>query len=187
MNTEGTDMATAQNRKTKQKKTIKVSNKVSSEKKKNTKADSSKELPKRDITAFVTMQMLSGNISILKIPRSDLEKALEQYCNENPTIDATKIPLVGFCDKNGKDEVAKAIISLSKKYCGVKGSRTAIFSKDGHSVIIFGKSAKEIISKISVKKAAKVERLKTKIKVRALFPIEKKLNCFGGEKVSDHI
>lgn len=182
-------MATAKNKKDKQKKTVKTSKKVSSEKKKkkNTKVVSSKELPKRDITAFVTMQMLSGNISILKIPRADLEKALEKYCNENPTIDATKIPLVGFCDKNGKDEVAKAVISLAKKYCGAKGSKTAIFSKDGHNVIIFGKSAKEIISKISVKKDAKVEHLKTKIKARASFPIENKLNCFGGEKVSDHI
>ena len=184
-------MTTVKNKKIEQKKTVKVSKKVSSEKKKknkkNTKGVSSKKLPQRDITAFVTMQMLSGNISILKIPRVDLEKALEKYCNENPTIDATKIPLVGFCDKNGKDEVAKAVISLSKKYCGAKGSRTAIFSKDGHSVIIFGKSAKEIISKISVEKDAKVEHLKTKIKAMVPFPIEKKLNCFGGEKVSDHI
>ena len=184
-------MATAKSKtkKTTQKKTAKVAKKVSNETKtkKKTKAVSSKELPKRDITAFVTMQMLSGNISILKIPRADLEKALEKYCNENPTIDATKIPLVGFCDKNGKDEVAKAVISLAKKYCGAKGSKTAIFSKDGHNVIIFGKSAKEIISKISVKKDAKVEHLKTKIKARASFPIEKKLNCFGGEKVSDYI
>lgn len=146
-----------------------------------------KELPKRDITSFVTRQMLSGNISILKIPREDIEKALEKYCNDNPSIDATAIPLVGFNDKNGKDELAKAIISLAKKYCGVRGSKTAVFSKDGHSVIIFGKSAKEIMSKISIEKDAKVERLKTKIKVKASFPLKRKLNCFGGEKVSDHI
>lgn len=185
MNIGEIDMATAKKKSKKAtapKKTIKNDRKVSIKKK-----ASSKELPKRDITAFVTMQMLSGNISILKIPRADLEKALEKYCNENPSIDATKIPLVGFCDKNGKDEVARAVISLAKKYCGTKGTKTAIFSKDGHNVIIFGKSAKEIISKISIKKDVKAERLKTKIKIKAPFPTEKKLNCFGGEKVSDYI
>ena len=165
----------------------KTKGKVSVEKKKKRRVAPSKELPKRDITAFVTMQMLSGNISILKIPRADLEKALEKYCIDNPNVDATSIPLVGFCDRNGKDAVAKAVIALAKKHCGSRGSKSAVFSKDGHNVIIFGKSAREIISKLSIEKNAKVEHLKTKIKAKASFPIDRKLNCFGGEKVSDHI
>lgn len=147
----------------------------------------SKELPKRDITSYVTKQMLSGNISILKIPRMELEKTLERYCIDNPSIDVTDIPLVGFCDRNGKDAIGKAVISLAKRYCGPRGSKTAIFSKDGHNVVIFGKSAKEIVSKISIDDDAEVEHLKTKIKVKASFPTKRKLNCFGGERICDHI
>lgn len=144
------------------------------------------QLPKRDITSFVTKQMLSGNISILKIARCDIEKALERYCEENPKVDATNIPLVGIYNRNGNDAEAKAIISLAKKYCGTRGSRTAIFSPDGNGAIIFGKSAKEIVSKISTK-GALVEYLKTKMKIKCGFPVDRKLNCFGGEKVSDHM
>jgi hypothetical protein len=148
---------------------------------------SKRNLPKRDITSYVTKQMLSGNISILKIDRSEIERALERYCNENPSIDPTSMPLVGLSDRDGKDKMAKCAISLLKKYCGNRGSKTAVFSKDGHSAIVFGRSAKEIISKISIPEDVEVEHLKTKMKVRCDFPYEKKLKCLNGEKVSDHI
>ena len=150
------------------------------------KRKSAAELPKRDITPYVTKQKLSGNIAAIGIPRSEIESALERYCNENPSVDATDIPLVGLYDRSGTDQVVKAVVALARKHCGERGSKSAIFSADGHGVIIFGKSAREIVSKVSVGNA-KVERLKTKIKVRSEFPVNKKLKCFGGERVCDHI
>ena len=141
----------------------------------------------RDITSYVTKMMLLGNISTMGIPRAEIEKALERYCDENPRIDATSLPIVGASDKKGKDPVSKAIISLAKKHCGTNGSKSAVFSKDGKAVLIFGKPAKEIVSKMKISKNAAVERLKTKIKVSGDLPLDKKLNCFGGEKISDKI
>lgn len=141
----------------------------------------------RDITSYVTKMMLLGNISTMGIPRADIEKAIERYCDDNPRIDATSLPVVGASDKKGKDPVAKAIISLAKKHCGNRGSKSAVFSKDGKSVLIFGKPAKEIVSKMKISKDSKVERLKTKIKVIGELPIDRKLDCFGGEKISDKI
>lgn len=141
----------------------------------------------RDITSYVTKMMLLGNISTTGISREEIEKALERYCDENPRIDATSLPIVGASDKKEKDPVSKAIISLAKKYCGTRGSKSAVFSKDGKSVLIFGKPAKEIVSKMRIGKNATVERLKTKIKVKGELPLDKNLNCFGGEKISDKI
>lgn len=140
-------------------------------------------MPDRDITSFVTRAMLLGNISSLGIPRDDIEKAVRRYCIENPRSDVTQMPLIGFSDKN---ETSKAIIALAKRHCGPRGSKTAVFSKDFHSVIIFGRSAQEIMSKIDFSNV-KVEFLKTKIKIDNIFPANRKLKCFGGEKVADYI
>ena len=165
------------------KKTKKTTTKV----RKNVRKTAEKKAPRRDITSYVTKQMLIGNIASVGIPRSEIESALERYCNENPTVDATDMPLVGLYDKTGENAVVKAVIALSKKHCGERGSRSAVFSKDGLGVILFGKSAREIVSKVVIGRNAEVEHLKTKIKVRCDFPVNKKMKCFGGEKVSDHI
>lgn len=140
-----------------------------------------------DITSYVTKMMLLGNISTMGIQRADIEKALERYCEENPRVDVISLPMVGVSDRKGKDPVAKAMISLAKRHCGAKGSKSAVVSKDGKSVLIFGKSAKEIVSKTKIKKGADVEHLKTKIKVAGELPLDRKMNCFGGERISDKI
>ena len=155
--------------------------------KKTAKKKAQKKVPSRDITSFVTRQMLLGNISTLSIDRFTLEKAIERYCADNPRVDPTAMPLVGVSDKGNSDPVNKAILQLAKKHCGARGSRSAVFSPDGNSAIIFGKSAREIVSRLSIPPNAKVMHLKTKMKVACDFPVNRKLECFGGERVADHI
>ena len=140
-------------------------------------------LPSRDITSYVTKMMLLGNISTMGIPRANIEKAVERYCADNPKVDATKLPLVGVVHG---DPVSNAVLKLVKKHCASGDGRCAVFSEDRKSAIVFGKAAKEIVSKLTVDDST-VEKLKTKIKVKASFSLTKKLKCFGGERIADYV
>lgn len=151
-------------------------------KKTNSKKKLEAELPKRDITSYVTKIMLSGNVTSLGIPREDIVDCLEKYCEANPRVDATAMPVVGVSLKGDPDGVRKAVLALAKKHLRNNG---AVFSKGYQSVLIFGKAAKELVSKSVT--SGDAERLKTKVKVLAGFPLNRKLDCFGGEKISDYI
>lgn len=154
------------------------------------KTNKNNNMAKRNITSFVTRQMLLGNISTLGISRTEIERSLEKFSTEHPKVDVTAMPFVGISlnlSVGDKLKQSKALIALGKKHCGRKGSGTAIFSKDFHSMILFGPTAKEIVSKITFPKTAALQHLKTKIKIVGELPLNKKLKCFGGEKISDYI
>lgn len=124
--------------------------------------------------------MVYGAVSGHGISRDKIERLCERYSDDNPRIDVTKMPIVMWSD-DGKPE-NRAIVSMIKKNC----KKSSILSEDGKTVLLVGTAAKEIVSKMELS-CSKINRLKTKIKVNCGFPVSKKLKCFGGEKVCDHI
>lgn len=139
-----------------------------------------KKSESRDISAYVCRAMVYGAISGHGITRESIEKICAKYSDDNPKVDITKLPIVMVSDDGTTEN--HAIVSLAKKYC----KKCSVVSDDGKTVLIVGTAAKEIVSKLDFANC-EVQKLKTKTRVSCAFPLNKKLKCFGGEKVSDHI
>lgn len=135
---------------------------------------------KRDISAYVCRAMVYGAISGHGITRESIEKICARYSDDNPKVDITKLPIVMVSDDGNPEN--RAIVSLAKKHC----KRCSVVSNDGKTILIVGTAAKEIVSKLDFSDC-KIQKLKTKTRVSCGFPLNRKLKCFGGEKVSDHI
>lgn len=134
----------------------------------------------RDISSYVCRAMVYGAVSGHGITRERIERLCERYSDENPRIDVTKLPIVMWTD-DGEPE-NRAIVSMIKKNC----KKSSISSEDGKTVLLIGTPAREIVSKMELSEC-NVNRLKTKIRVSCGFPVSKKLKCFGGERVIDHV
>lgn len=136
----------------------------------------------RDISSYVCKVMVYGAISGHGISRADIESLCERYSDDNPRVDITKLPIVMLTDDGSAED--RAIMSLVKKHC----KKCSIFSDDGKTVLIVGLAAKEIVSKLDYTNC-EVKNLKTKVRVRLpnRFPINRKMKCFGGDRVCDKI
>jgi len=139
-----------------------------------------KKSESRDISAYVCRAMVYGAISGHGITRDSIEKICAKYSDDNPKVDITKLPIVMVSDDGTPEN--RAIVFLAKKYC----KKCSVVSTDGKTVLIVGTAAKEIVSKLDFTNCG-VQKLKTKMRVSCTFPLNKKLKCFDGEKVSDHI
>lgn len=139
-----------------------------------------KKSESRDISAYVCRAMVYGAISGHGISRDRIERLCERYSDENPRLDVTKMPIFMWSDHG--NPLDKAIFALARKWC----RKCSIFSDDGKTLLLVGNAAKEIVSKMDFSNA-KTHRLKTKTRIECEFPTTKKLKCFNGEKVSDHM
>ena len=160
-------------------------------KKGNTKAhgkvDSAKKAAKpgksesRDISAYACRAMVYGAISGHGISRGDVEGLCRRFSDENPRVDVTKCPVVMFTDDG--TPVNRAVVMLLSKYAPA-GAKVS--SADGKTVLVVGPAAREIVSCLDTE-AGKPQKLKTKIRVECPFPVNRRLKCFGGRRVSDYI
>ena len=134
----------------------------------------------RDISAYACRAMVFGAVSGHGISRDSIERACERYSDENPRVDVTKMPLFMWTD-DGTPE-SHAIVAMVRKWC----KRCSVASEDGKTVLVVGTAAREIVSKLELGNGT-VQRLKTKYRISCPFPMDRKLKCFGGERVGDHV
>lgn len=134
----------------------------------------------RDISAYACRAMVYGAISGHGISRQSIEDLCRRYCDENPKVDVTQMPIVLATDDGTPEN--SAVVRLVKRYC--RGAFVA--SEDGRSVILIGPAAKEIVSKLDFS-SCRVKKMRTKTRVECGFPVGRRLKCFGGERVRDHL
>lgn len=92
---------------------------------------------------------------------------------------------VSYSDGEPNAEESRAIIRLLRKFC----RRNCVFAKKGkgEAAFVLGAAATEIIRYAKVEWDG-YELTKTGlVKIPWKFPVNRKLKCFGGEKVIDHM
>ena len=136
---------------------------------------------KRDISAYACRIMVYGAVSGHGISREQIESICKTYCDANPKVDVTKLPIVMVWEDDAVPE-RKAMLGLIRDYC----QDCSVFSEDGKTALVVGKAAEELVSSLKPKKKD-MQTLKTKVRIRCEFPKNRKFKCFCGERIMDRI
>lgn len=134
---------------------------------------------------FVSALLKKPNIKKLNFPKTKVVKLFKKYIDLHPDYDYrnANIFCCGYSYRSEEDPLeAEAIIYLIGKH--LPSESLSVSNSVNGRVMLIGKGADELSDKMDIKwDEAHYNKLSAKIPVK--LPLNRKIKCFGGEKIKD--